>query len=236
VVTGTGYQIADTATPVLVVSPTRLAMGTKEPIALRDGLFDGTDKAGGGGRKIPKLTAWLAVKPNDGSDSLVIALDHHIPYRTFLEILYTASRKEAGWKRFLIMACAGAHVVILPIELPNKVRTPPSPDPPPEMVVSVTKTRTLVWSISGLEGTQSAPKETFALGPTTSADVQGVLAEIVARRYPDGKRPTPAHYRIIIQSDGTNQLGTLAELLGSIRATADGKELFPDVLLSSGFD
>ena len=128
------------------------------------------------------------------------------------------------------------------VEAPSspQAKTVGAPDSHPEdqplgMIVSITKTSVIVWSVSGLEGTLKAPRRVVAIGPTAVAEVNRELAEIVKRRW-GGKVRRPETREIIVQADHATPMQTVAELLGAVRVTADGVELFPDVVLAGGFE
>jgi hypothetical protein len=113
---------------------------------------------------------------------------------------------------------------------------PPPPEPEPiKLVVSLLHDRVVLWSISGLEGTLHEPKATIATTePTAMAQLSTALVEIVHRRWP-GQRPDDTR-NMILMLDGKTSMQATTELLGAVRAAADGTVLFPDVLLSSGFE
>lgn len=119
---------------------------------------------------------------------------------------------------------------------------PPAPLPAPvdeaelRMVVSVTKTDVSVWSISGREGTLHAPRKRIALGATAARDVGAALEEVVKRQWSDGGARPPANREIILMADATTPMQTVAEVLGAMRASPAGTELFPVVLLATGVE
>jgi biopolymer transport protein ExbD len=99
----------------------------------------------------------------------------------------------------------------------------PMPELPLGMIVSVTKTDILVWSISQREGTLTEPRAKFVLtSPTAAADLAKVLAPI-ATQHPNDKT-------LILQADGAIPLQQVVEMLAAI------KPVFPDVVFSSGFE
>ncbi len=111
----------------------------------------------------------------------------------------------------------------------------PDPHADPKLFVSVTSTDILVWSITGLEGTLQAPLLKIAKSdPTAMAQLGKTLADVVQRRWGTGARPTPSR-QIVYQASSTESIQSVASAMAAMRATADGKELFPDIMLSSGF-
>ena len=113
----------------------------------------------------------------------------------------------------------------------------PAPDPhaDPKLFVAMTATYIVVWSRSGLEGTIEQPLVKIAKSaPTAMTQLGQALAGVVQRRWGSVARPADSR-QIIFMANPTEPLQSVASALAAIRATADGKELFPDILLSSGF-
>jgi hypothetical protein len=99
------------------------------------------------------------------------------------------------------------------------------------MALAFSKDKLLVWSISGQEGTLQKPKATVA----TAGELAPVLGEIVARRWKTTPRSEDDR-SIIVMIDPAVPMQRIAEVLAAVRAMPDGKELFPSILLSSGFE
>ncbi|HEY5936467.1 MAG TPA: AgmX/PglI C-terminal domain-containing protein [Kofleriaceae bacterium] len=138
----------------------------------------------------------------------------------------------------LVLVPDGGTTVQPPAKLSSGAPTaaPPVPHSPPlKMIVSVTKTDVRLWSLSGLEGTLDAPKFAAKLAETSAlADLNRKLAEIVANRFPAAREA--GDREILIQSDPAIPMQTIAEVIGALRATPEAKELFPDVVFSTGFE
>jgi len=121
VVAGAGAIAGEAAHPLLVVTPAALALDGTPALALRDGVIDPAEKEGGAlGMKVPKLVRRLAevAGPHDGIATL--AMDRRLTYRLMMDILYSAKQREAGWKRFALLARAHGKLVAFPITLPDK--------------------------------------------------------------------------------------------------------------------
>jgi hypothetical protein len=343
-VAGAGYAPGELAAPVLAITAKAIVVEGKAIVPVANGKVPAAEKEGGElGLKIEKLVAVLGQLPR--APALTVAVDRSTPYGLFIEGLYSAKQKAAGWKDFTFVARAGDKLVTLPIRLPDKsvmavgsgeladpdedaleVRRvvvgggPPddaivkriedayladiaacanseqrglirmrfaldaagavtgtrikAPDDAitacleprvkrwafgkggratsrvafavrasdprivvvpfaPQLFVTITKDKLLVWSITGEEGTLRDPKATLA--PTDSAKLSAVLAEIVQRRWPYGVRPPDAS-RIVVMGEYGTPMQTLARVFGAVRATPDGKPLFPDITLSAGFE
>ena len=98
----------------LIITPTAILVEDKAVVAVRDGAVDSGDLEGGAlGMKISNLTRFLAGLHNgeleklklDGKDppqvpELLVIADRNTPYRLLLQVLYSATAKEAGYKRF----------------------------------------------------------------------------------------------------------------------------------------
>jgi len=138
----------------------------------------------------------------------------------------------------LVLVPDGDTTVQAPAKLSSGAPTaaPPVPQNPPlKMIVSVTKTDLRLWSLSGLEGTLDAPKFAVKLTEKSAlADLNRKLAEIVASRFPAARES--GDRAIVIQADPAIPMQTIAEVIGAVRATPEAKELFPDVVFSSGFE
>jgi biopolymer transport protein ExbD len=117
----------------------------------------------------------------------------------------------------------------------------PLPAPAPEdrplgMFVSITKDQMLVWSISQLEGTLREPLKRLSLKePNAIAQLTEVLTGVIERRW-SGKPRSPDTLSIVIQADSATTVQWVAEVIGAVRKTKDGKDLFPDIQLSTGFE
>jgi hypothetical protein len=118
----------------------------------------------------------------------------------------------------------------------RSARAPDPEDEPLRLVVSVTETEILLWSLSGHEGTLQAPKLRIARPSATAvAELGQALAEIAKRRWDGRNRPETSH-DILFMADSTITIQAVLELLGAMRATPDGTVLFRDILLSAGFE
>jgi biopolymer transport protein ExbD len=241
--------------PTTTITTTAIAIEGKAIVAVTNGDVDVSEKAGGAlGIKIPRITSFVQALAKEqreldqrgSSHSMTFSLDQPdspimtlivdpaTPYKLLIEAMY--SIKSGGYGSFLIAVHAGSAVKAIPIALPDKQTPGKIPPPPPsdlKMIVSLTKDKLILWSITGLEG--SLQKPAVATTPDHVADVQKALAAIVANRWHGGER-TPENRRIIVQADGGIPMQTVAAVIAGVRATADGKELFPSVLLSTGFE
>lgn len=192
------------------------------------------------------------------SPVVAIAVDRTTPSHLFDEVLFSAKQAEVGYKRFQILGQAGDKLVAAPLRLPDHApaavapgeRKPgdcdapivfagpadqPPADAPIKPVVSITKDKVFLWSISALEGTVKDPKVEVPLDDKAPAAITAALAEIVKRRWPDGKRPECSG-QIVVMPDSTIPMSVVVPMLGAVRASPDGTELFADVLLSMGFE
>lgn len=118
------------------------------------------------------------------------------------------------------------------------VEHPPQPptEPPLRLVVTATAKELRLWSISGLEGTLSQPKLTIPRGDAVAMTKLGdALRELVQRRWAGTQRPEDSR-DILLMAPGETPMQVIAELIAAVRETADGQTLFPDVLLSTGFE
>lgn len=108
-------------------------------------------------------------------------------------------------------------------------------DQPVKLVVTMTSRDIVVWSFSGVEGTLTQPKLSVArTDPSAMSNVNATLAEIIRRRWP-GQRPETTR-EIVVMAERATPMQLVAEVLGAVRALPDGTALFPDILLSTGFE
>jgi biopolymer transport protein ExbD len=210
-------------------------------VVVKDGAVDAADKDGGGlGYKITRLTKFvqaLIAADKAPPAGFVIAIDEKLAYRLLVEVLFSV--KSAGVRRFGILGKTGKSLGVVPLTLPDKVTSavngklaPPRPTPV-KPVVTLTKSRVLLWSISGLEGTLKDPKLT--LGRSELAKLTAGLAEIATRRFGDAKRAADDR-QIIVMADAATSIKDVIDVLVAVRTTGEGEELFSDVLLSTGFE
>lgn len=131
----------------------------------------------------------------------------------------------------------------LPDHSASTKKPPVEPDVKPDeqplqLMVSVTKNRMILWSVSGLEGTLEEPKATMGLvAPVKANDAPAyeynklnqALIEIATRRWSGKKRPEMT-YEILLQADGDIPYETVITVMDHMRRPipADGKTL-PEV-------
>jgi hypothetical protein len=121
-VSGAGSIAGDAgASPLVVVTPSALTIDGAPVLTLRDGAVDAADKEGGAlGMKIPKLVSRLASVTGSHDATVTVAIDRRLTYRLLVEVLFSAKQREAGWKRFAVLARANGKLVAFPITLPDK--------------------------------------------------------------------------------------------------------------------
>ncbi|MBA2542403.1 MAG: hypothetical protein H0V17_22365, partial [Deltaproteobacteria bacterium] len=112
----------------------------------------------------------------------------------------------------------------------------PPDDQPLGMFVSIMKTEMIVWSVSGLEGTLREPLRSYKLpDPDATRRLTDDLTYVVKKRWERKPRP-PASLSIVVMADAATPMQWIAEVLGAVRKTKTGDDLFPDIQLSSGFE
>jgi hypothetical protein len=96
----------------------------------------------------------------------------------------------------------------------------------PKLVVMVTKDRVVLFSVSGFEGTLSAPRWTGAPG----ADGLGAaLVEIAGRRCKDGTCPP-----LVVMADDDVPVGVVLGVIDAVAYRGDEQPLFRKVMLGRG--
>lgn len=144
--------------------------------------------------------------------------------------------------------CAGlrARTAVRIADKPaDEAKTPGSREPRPgecaQIVVTVTKEKLLLWSIGGELGSITDPRlDLPASVPGQEYPLDALVAplsEFLDRVWPKDGPPRPDRAKsIILMLDKDIPFAVLAQLLATVTATQDGRELFPAPLLSPGFD
>lgn len=215
-ITGPGLVPATGLGPKVTFSKTEIAVDGESVAQVRqDGWIDPT--------RVQALVRLLESKANSDAP-VAITLDATVPYRRVGQLFDTL--KRAGFRNLALLTGGGN---MIPIELPDSSELTGAGVRP---VVTLDRKQVRLWSASGLEGTRAQPKLSFAVDSGSFAPLTRALAEIVQRRWPDGKR-TDADKTIIIQPDGNQPAQVLLQLLAAVRA--DGSlELFPNIFLAGG--
>ncbi len=159
--------------------------------------------------------------------ALAIAADADLPVSLIVQIV-AAIAPEGG--EVSLLARSGSHQVRVPI-----MRPPATPSAGLGMIVHVSVDAMALWSMSKDEGSAGTPKVAVrGDGARATAEIAAALAEIVNRRWADGAARAPEDRAIVIEVANGVSLRTIAELLGAVRATAEGTELFPRVFVTTG--
>ncbi len=251
--------------PTVHASMTELNLDDERVATLLGGHLDATEVEGGSkGFEISKLrgaTTRVATATTDRPSARVgLAFDRRQTYGLLVQTIYSM-KSEPGFEHFGLYARSGDATVMLPIDLPDPTRSPasspagastpgagpaaPAPTAPAgaapgpvgprlSLFVSITPTEVLVWSASGLEGTLKSPKLKVARSPTAMRAVNETLAEIVSRRWPS--EPPTRERQIVLQAGVDVPIQVIADAMAAVHATAGSRPLFPDVLLSAGFE
>lgn len=105
------------------------------------------------------------------------------------------------------------------------------------LVVSVTKDKLLVWSMTGMEGTLAEPRLSVPLADAAAMkQLNAFLVDMVKRRW-EGKDRAPETQAIIVMADPATPMQTVVDVFVAVRTTVDGATpLFPDIQLSAGFE
>ena len=232
--------------PVIVVNTPEVVADGKPLFQIKDGDVVASEKDGGApGMAVPRLTKFitaLLASTKPAPSGFVVAIDHTLTYKVFTEIVFSMTR--AGVTTFGVAGKQGSSIGVIPLAMPS-LPQPPSPAGAPAgaltsvkvvgmgLAVSATKDKLVVWSISGSEGTLKAPKASVAR--TDLAAVSAALSEIAKRRW-GTKQRGDADRTILLMADSSTSMQDVFDLMIAIRTTEDGKELFPNVLLSAGFE
>ncbi|MGN6110004.1 MAG: tetratricopeptide repeat protein, partial [Kofleriaceae bacterium] len=111
-----GYDVEDDAEPAISVSPTSLTVDGEEVLPLQGGLVARDARDVSREALIPALRdAFESQVARTGPpDRVLLAIDARTPYRTLFDAIYSTRSDEV--QRFGLLARAGAHTVVAPIE------------------------------------------------------------------------------------------------------------------------
>lgn len=137
----------------------------------------------------------------------------------------------------------------LPSHSTSSSNKPVDPEKKPDeqplrLMVSITKNRMLLWSVSGLEGTIQNPKISAGLLPEKSTSTKPVydyaklntaLIEIATRRWAGKMRPTDT-YQILLQADGEIPYETVIEVMDHMRRPIDPEKTGQKVVTMPKFE
>ena len=248
--------------PIVGLREGAITLGSNIILSLKNWTVDAQELEGGAlGIRIMRLTKYMAALKSSppprqpkvqtfqlsGDASLAINLlcEPETPYRLLFQVI--ASLRPADYRHFSLLVGSpagslGALTVQLPDSRPrlqeNFVPTKNSEDEPLQLIVSMTKDRYFLWSISGLEGTLDKPRLVVERGgpkgKTGGYDLErltDILNEIVKRRWPKAERPEISA-EILIQADGSVPFRNLAALISATRHSKEGDSLFPFTILA----
>ncbi len=232
-VASTGFDRADRAVAQIAASPTTLTVKGKTVVTLSDGKVDAADVQGGAvGMIIPKLREHTSDFPTAG---VVLQLDRRTPYTTLLQILSTLQASKL--LAVSILARSGASTVTAPIALPPSgasawVRhtVPPDGKPAPHVqpAIALSSSELKLFSISGTAGTLAKPALVMKTNPGINlVELGKKLAELRT------KYPYPDDQTMVVVADGTLPIQAVLEVIAAVRATPEGKPLYPDIVLSN---
>jgi hypothetical protein len=176
-------------------------------------------------RDLEALTTRLEGKVK-GDEPVALTIEPTLPYYRFAGV-FDALHK-AGFRKLALITGNGAKMI--PLDTLDSAEANRGGLRP---TVTIKRGRLTLWSGSGEEGTRAQPKLAYDLTESPSFQpLTHALAEIVQRRWPDGRR-TDADRVIFVQVDG----GTTAQvLLGALAAVrVEGTlSLFPSIFLAGG--
>lgn len=132
----------------------------------------------------------------------------------------------------------GAVQLTLPDRAPPSPREDLAPGRTPiKLVVTLTTDRLQIWSITGREGTLQAPlvDEPWSEPHAAARRVRAALEEVVDRRWPSGEG-RPDEDPVILMADARVPAAAVIGVLSGVVVRADGRPLFPDAMLSAGFE
>lgn len=228
-----GFDRADKAMPQISVSPTALTVKGKVVVTLTDAQVGAADLQGGAtGMIITKLREHAR---DLGAARVILKLDRRTSYLTLLQILSTLQLEGIG--AVSILASSGPQLMSAPIELtPGPSRSGwvrhavPGGGPSPRIqpVVSLAASELKLFSISGTGGTKDKPALVMKSNPGIDLVQLGTKLAELRKKYTDAGDTV-----IVIAAADSMPIQTVLEVIATVRATSDGKPLYPEVLLGS---
>lgn len=210
----------------LIATPDAIVLEGNAIVALRDHEIDPAELEGGrGGHLIPKVRRYLDNMPRPG-DTVLLLLHPKTPYRVLYALV--SSVKDVLPKIHLVArGAAGTGTVQLTI--PAAAPSAPPAQPAVGMVVAVTATKSMVFSLSGTEGTLGLP---LVEAPTADAAVaiRKTLAEVVERHWSGGAARPAREQEIVLMADDGVPAQDVVSMIAAMR------ESFPEVVLGRGFE
>jgi biopolymer transport protein ExbD len=207
---GLGPKVAINDKEITVNGESVMTIATDAPLVRRD---------------LEALTTRLEGKVK-GDEPVALTIEPTLPYYRFAGV-FDALHK-AGFRKLALITGNGAKMI--PLDTLDSAEANRGGLRP---TVTIKRGRLTLWSGSGEEGTRAQPKLAYDLTESPSFQpLTHALAEIVQRRWPDGRR-TDADRVIFVQVDG----GTTAQvLLGALAAVrVEGTlSLFPSIFLAGG--
>jgi len=227
-------------TSMILATPNGVVVEGTAIVALKDGAFDPAELEGGAmGVQVPRLTNYLEALHKAGGTRIAIAIAPTLSFGVLLRVM--SSAKQATFDPVQLVVNQRGVPKQVPVRLasraePSALSSAPEAPPPLQLVVSVGAGTLSLWSVSQLEGTLAAPKLTLPIGDKVDlAPLVRALEEIILRRYGSATRSAEDR-EILAMFEGTTPMQTVGAVLAAVRATHDGKELFPEIVLSAGFE
>jgi len=242
--------------PIVAITADAISVDGKAIVQVRKGSVDPLELEGGAlGIKIMRLSQYSFpnAAPQEhqvrtfqvGGESplgINIFAEPETPYRLLFQAIASLRSATPAYRRFsLLVASKEGTLGSLPIVLPEHSAYGEGPETEPVMlIVTLTKERLLLWSVSGLEGTLEKPAFVMERDPANSdeydfAKLSAVLAEIVERRWPNGGR-TPEDFELLIMANGDAPYRTIAELVSVTQTTPSGEPYFTPLFAKPSLD
>jgi hypothetical protein len=180
-VAGPGVQPAPTSGPRITIGKREVLLDDHMMVPVVDGALDSSVIVRDG--VVSEIVAYVTPLPSP-QPRAIVRIERTLPCKLIHQVLHSAA--AAGLHDFGLAATQQGKHVIVPISLPRDPANAPLPelrDPPAlGMALVVTRDRVKLWSASGLEGTERAPKLDRPLDGNF-AELTKTLEDIVARRF-----------------------------------------------------
>lgn len=243
-VASSGYCLPNA--PIVAISLNHIWVDGKAIATITDGNVDITAKPDGpeGFLILPLLsvfteknTAQSSTKETDQHSGvhINIAADKNVSFRLLTEVFYTLGKAHFTNFQMLVRNPAGGQVGVLPVLLPQIGRTKAPPNhrstPPLHLTLEVRNTGIIIAASGGV---LTGPNPALPTVPLTEKGEYDWSA--LAEKLASIKQNFPNESSIILNLKSNVPVELLVKTMVAAQQTNDGKQLFPDQIVSAPID
>lgn len=243
------------ALPIVAITKNSISVNGDKVVHLRDGAFDESDLEGGAmGIKIKPLSNYRFPEPPAEAHqvrtfepggpipkAVSVFAEPTTPYGLLFQTIATLRSNKASFGRFsLLVASTQGLLGSLPVQLPGApARYVDLEKEPVHLIVVLTETKLLLWSVSGMEGTLTEPSLVVERDSSKSdeygfAKLSVKLSEIIERRWPENDR-NPEDYELMLMPESTTPYRIIVEFMAATQKTPSGEHQFSTILAKPSF-